>query len=73
METLAVPIIIGLVEVAKRSGLPSKWSALLALVLGVGMGIFLVETAPLAQKVVAGAIVGLAASGLYSGARAVME
>ena len=63
---LLVPIVVGVVQVAKKSGLASKWAALLSLVLGVG-GTFLVVGH---LAVLEGLVVGLAASGLWSGVKA---
>ena len=63
-----VPLVIGLVEVAKRAGLPSRFAPLLSLFLGVGL-MFAVG-ADIIQATVLGLAVGLSASGLYSGVRA---
>ncbi|MGI6357172.1 MAG: hypothetical protein ACOX2K_00500 [Bacillota bacterium] len=66
-----VPLIIGLVEVAKRVGLSTKLSPLLSLLLGLGAG-FLLYGSNLSQAIITGAMIGLSASGLYSGAKAVV-
>lgn len=69
---LAVPLIVGLVEAAKAMGLPARWAALLALALGVLLSMAATDAAnPLVGAVVRGLALGLAASGLYAGARAV--
>jgi len=64
----AVPLILGLVELAKRLGFPSRWAGVLAVALGV-VGSLLwmyTQSSPLAQAVAQGLVVGLAASGLWS-------
>lgn len=63
-------LIIGLVEVAKQLGLPSRFAALLAVALGVA----LVAVQQYLQGkggdvILAGIATGLAAAGLYSGAK----
>lgn len=70
---VVVPLILALVEGCKRAGLPAKYSPLLALVLGLVAGVFLLHPGDLAQGVVVGVAVGLAATGLYSGSKNVKE
>ena len=74
---VAVPTIVGLVQVGKTAGLSSNWAALSALIIGVilALGAFLsgqtgVGT-DLYQAVLSGIALGLAASGLYSAGYAV--
>ena len=71
-----VPLITGLVEVAKRSGLPERYAALVSL--GCGLLLCLaaqlaieVGARPLYEAALQGLLAGLTASGLYSVARAV--
>ena len=72
-----VPLIVGLVEVAKGVGLGSRWAP--ALAIGLGLALSLGYRAALgvpagaewAQATLSGLAFGLAATGLYSGARAV--
>jgi hypothetical protein len=74
---VAVPLIVGLVEVAKRSGWPVRWAPPLALSLGVGLRLsYLLAADPSTPQsavdaLVQGLALGLAASGLYSGTRAI--
>lgn len=74
---VAVPTIVGLVQVAKTAGLSSNWAALTALVLGVilALGAFLTGQAgvgaDLYQAVLSGIALGLSAAGLYSAGHAV--
>ncbi|QGH73302.1 MAG: putative holin [Siphoviridae sp. cttb18] len=68
-----VAVVIGLVQVAKMIGLPTKFAPLLSVGLGVlgaiGLSFFEVNT----TIVVYGLIVGLMASGLYSGVKTTMS
>lgn len=74
-----MPLVIGLVEVAKRAGLPSALAPLLAVGLGVlaSVGWALSAAAAhqetLARALLVGVAIGLSASGLYSGVRAGRE
>lgn len=72
-DVAVVPVIIGGVEIAKRLGLPSKFSPVLATVLGVTIGIVYVSPTDIAQGVLVGASLGLSAVGLYSGAKNTKE
>ncbi len=70
-----VPLVMGLVEVAKRVGLSSRWAP--ALAVGVGLTLSLAYRAALglpageawAQATIGGLALGLTAAGLYSSAR----
>lgn len=64
----ALPLVVGIVQVAKRAGLPARFAGVLALALGVGGGIFYGYAAGLdvAASVPQGILVGLAASGVWS-------
>ena len=70
LGTILLPVIIGLVAVAKEGGFPSRFAPLLA----VALGLFF---AWLAQgwsfnTVIVGIILGLASSGLWSSAKALV-
>ena len=70
--TLAVPVIIGLVEVCKRAGMDTRFASGLAVLLGVFfMGLW--GEGVLSEQLFEGVIAGLTASGLYSGAKAVTK
>ena len=64
----AIPLDLGLVAAIKQVGLPSKFAPLASIVLGIGLVALTgaVWQADIAQ----GIIVGLAASGLWSGSKA---
>ena len=73
-QVVAIPVINGLIEVAKMAGLAKRYCPLLA----VGLGILLSagikgpqET--WVQAVIDGVIIGLSAVGLYSGGRTVIR
>jgi len=59
----AVPVVVALVQIAKGLGLTTRYAPLLSLVLGVGILL------ALGEPWLAGIIVGLSASGLYSGGK----
>jgi hypothetical protein len=65
----SVPAILGLVEALKTAGLPARWAPLAAVALGIlaSAATFLELQWPLLHALLAGAGIGLAASGLYSG------
>lgn len=78
ITTLAtIPAILALVTIAKDQGLPTRWAPVLAIVLGVALAIF--DALAISQGSVAnwyepvakGVVLGLSASGLYDGARAI--
>lgn len=61
---IITPIIVGIVQGAKASGLPSKFAWLLAALLGLGYGL---AVNPTLEGAIMGLAAGLAASGLYEG------
>jgi hypothetical protein len=66
-----IPLIIGLVEVAKQVGLPSKLAPALAVLLGLGVG-FVMQTSGPAESSLKGLMIGLSASGLYSAGKTML-
>lgn len=68
-----VPLIIGLVEVAKKLGLSDKLCPVLALALGTVVGVFCTTEISLQSRLVTGVALGLSSSGLYSGAKNTIE
>jgi hypothetical protein len=69
--TIAVPVIVGLVEVFKRVGLSSRFAPLVSLLLGVGL-ITLAQGAN-TDALFLGIIVGLSSCGLYSTGKSMVE
>jgi len=69
--TILIAVVVGLTEVIKRAtNLSSRFAPLVSLVLAIGLA-FLGATGPISNIIFTGIIVGLSASGLYSGAKAV--
>ena len=65
-----IALIIGLAELAKKSGMPTRWIPLLDLVLGVLSGILVFGVLlgnGIAQSIPVGLALGLSACGLFSG------
>ena len=63
----AIPVVVGLVQVLKSAGLPSRLAPAGALL--VGAALVAITGATWQASVVQGIIVGLCASGLYSGVK----
>lgn len=66
LELLSVPVIIGLVEALKQSGMDSRFAPIVAIVIGLGVGL-------VAGDIITGLLLGLSASGVYSGAKAILK
>lgn len=64
-----VAVIIGLTQVAKMAGLPSKYAPLLAIIFGVLGTLSLSLFSVTANTIIAGLVVGLMSMGLYSGTK----
>jgi uncharacterized membrane protein (DUF441 family) len=69
-----VPIIVGIVELAKMAGLPARYAGLAAVALGLALTYLAsyVGGRP-AEVVLTGLATGLAAAGLYSAVKAAVE
>lgn len=74
--TFAVPLIVGVVQVIKNVGLPSKYAPPVAIVLGIGASFLIGQSGAIetvdwnyADYVLAGIISGLGSVGLYSTAQ----
>jgi hypothetical protein len=70
--SLIIGITLGLTQAIKMLGLPSRFSALISLVIGVGVAFLAITTEPTNTKILLGILCGLSASGLYSGTKAVI-
>jgi len=64
--TVLIAFTIGVTEVIKRLGLPSKFSPLVSLFVGISFAI-LALTDTMTNKILTGVMCGLSASGLFSG------
>ncbi len=62
-ELLSIPAVLAAVEALKMAGLPSKFAAIVAIVIGALLGLLMAD-------VLQGIVFGLAASGTYSGIKA---
>lgn len=76
---LAIPLIIGLVEAAKRIGMDTVWATTMAMGCGlaISIGYEAARQAPGSEAwlnaLMWGLALGLSASGLYSGAKKALE
>lgn len=68
-----IPVIVGVVELLKRIGLPVKWAPLAALALGQAAGLLYVAPGDPLKGVLAGVVLALAAVGLWSGPKNTVE
>lgn len=68
---IVIPLIIGITEVIKKAGFPKKYSPIISVILGLFFGIFYLET--LGEGIIIGLMVGLSATGLYSGSKNVRQ
>jgi L-cystine uptake protein TcyP (sodium:dicarboxylate symporter family) len=71
-DVAIIPLILGVVELFKRIGLPAKYSPLVAVALGLIVGVVYLD-ASLKERVLVGIMFGLSASGLYSGTKNIVE
>lgn len=72
-DVLIIPLILGIVEIFKRAGIDAKWLPFISLALGIAIGIFYVSADDWKQGILVGAMLGLSASGLYSGTKNTLE
>lgn len=68
---VAAPIVLGLVQVLKVSGLPSRFAPVASIAIGVS--ILLLGGLTLQVAIVQGIIAGLVASGLFSGGKSLLS
>ncbi|SDX44783.1 hypothetical protein SAMN05444487_11814 [Marininema mesophilum] len=72
-EAVLVSVIIGLVEMLKQVGLPKRLSPLVSLTLGIVAGFFYLAPGELSVGILQGIIMGLSATGLYSGTKNMVQ
>jgi hypothetical protein len=70
---IIVPVIMAVSEMIKGLGFPTKFIPLINLALGLLAGFFAVPTESIVSSVVTGLVLGLSASGLYSGSKNVIS
>jgi hypothetical protein len=71
-----IPLLIGLVEVAKRAGLPDRWCPLLAVALGLAFAAawqWSQASPDWFEALIVGCAWSLSACGLYAGSRTVLD
>lgn len=69
--TILIAVVVGLTEAIKQVGLPSKYSPLMSIGFGIAFS-FLTGGDSIQMMIFTGFIVGLSASGLFSGTKAVV-
>ncbi|GIN85221.1 hypothetical protein J6TS2_16070 [Heyndrickxia sporothermodurans] len=67
-DVAIIPLIAGIVELFKRAGLPNKYSPFVAVALGLLFGFFYIAD-NVKEAIIVGLMLGLSASGLYSGSK----
>ncbi|MBM7717226.1 L-cystine uptake protein TcyP (sodium:dicarboxylate symporter family) [Bacillus thermophilus] len=72
-DVVLIPLILGLVELFKRAGVSGKILPFISLALGIIVGVVYVAEFDLKQGILVGAMLGLSASGLYSGTKNTIE
>lgn len=68
-----VPIILGMVELLKRVGIPKKLSPLAAVILGLLAGFYYLAPGEPKKAIFLGIVSGLSAIGLWSGTKNTLE
>jgi len=73
-DFLLIPLIVGIVQVIKYFGFKKKWFLPLAsLLFGILAGVIYLYPNNVSAGVLIGIILGLSASGMYSGGKAMFE
>ncbi|RDW16004.1 hypothetical protein CWR48_17555 [Oceanobacillus arenosus] len=72
-DVVLIPLIIGLVQLLRTIGLKTKYLPLASLIFGLAGGIFYMYPDDLKGGIIAGLMLGLSASGLYSGTKKALE
>ena len=70
-ELASVPFVLAIVELCKQYGLPSQYAPIAALILGAAAS--LLVSGLTVESGIQGVIIGLTASGLYSGIKATVK
>ncbi|MBS4209453.1 hypothetical protein [Bacillus sp. FJAT-50079] len=72
-DVVLIPLIMGIVEMFKKAGVNKKYLPFIALAIGIIIGVVYVAAMDWKQGVLVGMMLGLSASGLYSGAKSTMK
>ena len=70
-ESIYIPVILAITELVKRMGVPSKLAPIVAIILGIASA-FLGANSYSIELALQGMALGLGASGLWSGSRAII-
>jgi hypothetical protein len=62
-----IPLVVAIVQAIKMMGVASKFSPIISIGVGIGLGFLVNNDFTTAQSILSGVIYGLSASGLYSG------
>ncbi len=68
-----VPIIMGLIELLKRVGIPKRLTPLFAVLIGILSGLYYISPDDPKKAVMLGIVLGLSSIGLYSGTKNTYE
>lgn len=68
-----IPLIVALIELLKGAGLPKRWLPIVSVVLGIAGGIIYICPDDFKGGIIIGLMLGLSASGLYSGSKHMIE
>ncbi|MBO1002629.1 hypothetical protein ACFSKI_21070 [Pseudogracilibacillus auburnensis] len=71
-DIAVVPLITGLVQLFKLAGFKAKYAPFIALLLGILFGLFYFGSS-IKEGILIGLVLGLSASGLYSGSKNMLE
>lgn len=72
-DVVLIPLIIGLVQLLRMTGLKNRFLPLASLIFGILAGIFYVYPEDIKGGILIGLMMGLSASGMYSGGKALVE
>lgn len=72
-DVLLVAVIVGLVELLKMANFPHKLLPVASLLLGIVGGVVYLHPTDIKAGILMGIIMGLSASGLYSGSKTMIE
>jgi hypothetical protein len=68
-----IAVLVGLGQVAKQLGLPTKYIPLMSLILGVVAGLTMGVAPTFPEQILYGIMVGLSASGLYDQSKVITK
>ncbi len=72
-DVVIIPFILGIVELFKRVGVSKRFLPFIALLIGIVVGVVYVADFDWKQGILVGGMLGLSASGLYSGTKNTIE